>query len=155
MSRFPLLLATVALFAVGSFAATLNLGAPLKIKKTTPIAELLGSPDQFVGKPVQVTGRITEVCQKAGCWMLLVDDESGKAIRIKVNDGEIVFPKDGNGRQALAEGVFTKIERTREQTIAAAKHEAEEQGRPFDPASVTGGSVVFQIQGTGARVMDK
>lgn len=155
MSRFLCSLAILAALTLASLAATLNLGAPLAQKKATPIADLLASPAQYVGKAVQVKGRITEVCQKEGCWMMLVDDATSKSIRIKVKDGEIVFPKDSSGRQAIAEGVFTKIERTREQTIAAARHEAEEQGRPFDPASITAGSVVYQIQGTGARVLDK
>lgn len=155
MSRFLLTVAALSLFALSGFAAALNLGAPLAQKKATAIPDLLASPAQYVGKAVQVKGRITEVCQKEGCWMMLVDDRSGKSIRIKVKDGEIVFPKDASGRQAIAEGVFTKIERTLEQTIAAAKHLAEEQGRTFDPSSITSGSVVYQIQGTGARVLDK
>ncbi len=154
MSRFHAFVLCGAMFALSAAAATLNLGAPLKVKKATPIPVLMQSPDAYVGKAVQVEGRITEVCQKEGCWMLLVDDASGKSVRIKVKDGEIVFPKDGNGRRAVAEGVFTKMERTREQTIAAAKHEAEEQGRVFDPSSIKSGSVFYQIQGTGARVLD-
>ena len=38
-----------------------------------------------------------------GCWMML-HDGAGSAVRIKVNDGEIVFPKDSPGREAIAEG---------------------------------------------------
>lgn len=154
MTRFAPIALCLLVLALDLTAATLNLGAPLQVKKATPIATLMQSPDGYVGKAVQVEGRITEVCQKEGCWMLLVDDASGKSVRIKVKDGEIVFPKDGNGRKAVAEGVFTKIERTREQTIAAAKHEAEEQGRAFDASKIKTGSVFYQIQGTGARVMD-
>ena len=141
-------------FLMVASAATVNLGAPLTEKKATPIPTLMKSPEKFTGKAVQVQGRITEVCQMMGCWMMLVDDKSGQMVRIKVNDGEIVFPKDASGRQAVAEGVFTKIERTREQTIAAARHEAEEQVRPFDESKITTGSVVYQIQGTGARLLD-
>jgi hypothetical protein len=142
------------LFLIVASAAAVNLGAPLTQKKATPIPTLMKSPEKFTGKTVQVQGRITEVCQMMGCWMMLVDDKSGQMVRVKVNDGEIVFPKDASGRQAVAEGVFTKIERTREQTIAAARHEAEEQGRPFDETRITSGSVVYQIQGTGARLLD-
>jgi hypothetical protein len=135
-------------------AATVHLGEPLTQRKATPIKTLLKSPDKYAGKTVQVEGRITEVCQKMGCWIMLVDDKSGQMVRIKVNDGEIVFPKDGSGRRAVAEGVFTKIERTLEQTIAAARHYAEEQGKPFDESTITAPSVTYQIQGTGARLLD-
>jgi hypothetical protein len=84
-----------------------------------------------------------------GCWMYLADDQ-GRKIRIKVNDGEIVFPNDGAGRIATAEGVFTKM--TREQLIEQAQDEAESSKRPFDPASIKSGTVEYQIQGTGAVI---
>ena len=88
----------------------------------------------------------------AGCWMALADD--GKLLRIKVNDGDIVFPKEAVGKMAVAEGKLEKSVLTREQTIARAKHEADEQGRKFDPASIKSGSVVYQIAGTGAVLLD-
>jgi len=37
---------------------------------------------------------------------------------------------------------------------ARAKHKAEEQGRKFDPASVKGGAAIYQIQGSGAVILD-
>lgn len=152
MYRRSLFAAAIAALPLSLFAAGKGLGAKLSLSSATPIAELLASPDKFVGKKVQVKGRVTEVCQKAGCWMNIVDDATGKMIRIKVKDGEIVFPKESSGKQAVAEGVFAKIEMTKEQAIAQAKHEAEEQGRTFDPASVKSGKVIYQIQGTGAVV---
>jgi hypothetical protein len=38
--------------------------------------------------------------------------------------------------------------------LAARKHEAEENGKSFDPASVKGGETVYQIAGTGAVILD-
>ena len=81
---------------------------------------------------------------------MYLSDEQGRKIRIKVNDGEIVFPKDGAGRIATAEGVFTKLELTREQAIDAAREEAKDSRKTFDPASVK--TVDYQIQGTGAVI---
>jgi NMD protein affecting ribosome stability and mRNA decay len=106
------------------------------------------------GKTVQVKGKVTEVCQMMGCWMNLVDPSSGQSIRVKVNDGEIVFPKDAPGRMAIAEGKLKKIVLTREQATAMAQHEAEEQGRKFDPAAIKTGKTFYQIQGTGAVLLD-
>jgi hypothetical protein len=122
---------------------------PLALKQPVAIAALLARPASFVGKTVQVTGKITAVCQEMGCWMYLADDQ-GRKIRIKVNDGEIVFPKDGAGRTATAEGVFTKLEMTREEATEAAREEAKDSKKPFDPASIK--TVDYQIQGTGAVV---
>jgi hypothetical protein len=131
-----------------------KLGAPLALKSQTPIADLTATPGQYVGKTVQVKGKVTEVCEKMGCWMKLVDPGTNASVRIKVKDGEIVFPKTAIGKVAVAEGKFVKIELTREQAIERAKHEAEEQGRPFDPASVKGPETIYQIQGTGAVVAE-
>jgi hypothetical protein len=72
---------------------------------------------------------------------------------VKVNDGEIVFPKDGAGRTITAEGVFTKEDLTREQAIDRAREEAKDSGRKFDPASIKTGTVIYQIQGTGAVIV--
>jgi len=52
----------------------------------------------------------------------------------------------------VAEGKFTKTELTREQAVAQAKEEAEENGRKFDPAKVKGGITLYQIEGTGAVI---
>jgi hypothetical protein len=81
-------------------------------------------------------------------------DEAGKMIKVKVNDGDIVFPKESIGKMAIAEGTLKKIELTKEQAIARAKHEAEEQGRKFNPASVKSGGTIYQIQGSGAVILD-
>ena len=112
----------------------------------------MAKPDKFAGKTVQVKGKVTEVCQMMGCWMDLTD--GGKSIHITVEDGAIVFPKESVGKQALAEGKLVKIELTKEQAIAQAKHTAEEQGRKFDPASVKSGTTIYQIEGTGAQLLN-
>src|SRR4029078_9993050 len=115
-------------------------------KETLSVDEVAVSPDAYVGKIVQVKGKVTEVCQMMGCWMNLADVTSGKLLKIKVNDGDIVFPKESIGKLAIAEGKLVKIELTREQAAEKAKHEAEEQGRKFDPASVKRGATIYQIQ---------
>ncbi len=140
------------LIAMTAPAAALKLGKPLTLSQPVPIGAILAEPAEFVGKTVQVKGKVTEVCQMAGCWMALVDPVSNALIRVKVNDGDIVFPKESIGKIATAEGKLMKFELTREQAIARAKHEAEEQGRKFDPKSVKGGTTIYQIQGAGAIV---
>jgi hypothetical protein len=133
--------------------AETRLGAPLTLREPLTVDELLASPAAHVGKTVQVKGKITEVCQMAGCWMQLAG--TGKnALRIKVNDGDIVFPRTGVGKMALAEGKLDKIELTKEQAIARAKHEADERGTKFDPASVKLGTTFYQIQGSGALILE-
>ncbi len=142
------------LFTTALFAAELKLGKPLTLAQPMTVSELTAKPGDWVDKTVQVKGKVTEVCQMMGCWMAIADPGTAKIIRIKVNDGEIVFPKDAAGRMAIAEGKLAKITLTKKQAVAQAKHEAEEQGRKFDRASVRGPSISYQIQGTGAILLD-
>ena len=147
-------LSIAAVFAVSAlFAAEVKLGKPLTVKEPVTLAALMDHPDSYVGKTVQVRGKITAVCQMMGCWMELKND-AGQSVRIKVEDGDIVFPKDSAGKVAVAEGKFTKTELTREQAVAQAKEAAEETGRKFDPSKVKGGMTMYQIEGTGAVITD-
>jgi hypothetical protein len=132
-------------------AAEIKLGKPLTVKEPMTLATLLAKPADYVGKTVQVKGKITEVCQMMGCWLDLTNDE-GQKLRIKVNDGEIEFPKDAAGKMAVAEGQFNKLELTKEQVAARAEEEAKDKGKKFDPASVKGPATIYQIQGAGAVI---
>ena len=144
----------VALIAVSLIsAADLKLGKPLAAETPIVLSALLSHSDDYVGKTVQVKGKIAAVCQEMGCWMDLVDD-SGQKLRIKVNDGEIEFPKDSAGKTAIAEGKFTKVVLTREQAVEQAKEAATEAGKKFDPSSIKSGTTYYQIQGTGAVIQD-
>ena len=148
------LLCTLFLLAALTLPAETRLGKPLTQNQPIAIGQLLSQAERYNGKTVQVKGKVTEVCQMMGCWMELVDSASGKSVRIKVNDGDIVFPKDAPGKMAVAEGKLAKIMLTKEQAVAWAKHEAEERGRPFKPESVKGPVAFYQIEGTGAVLQD-
>lgn len=144
-----LLFAALALFAAGTGK---QLGKPFAVSEITPLDQIASQPEKYVGKTVHVKGKVTEVCEMMGCWMNLTDASGKHPLRVKVNDGEIVFPKEAIGKFAEAEGKLAKMELTKEQAIARAKHEAEEQGRPFKPESVKGPVTIYQLQGSGALV---
>ncbi len=148
------LLWTIALFAPAVFAADQTLGAPLTVKEAMPLAGLMANPAPYVGKTIQVKGKVTEVCEMAGCWMNLTDND-GHLLRIKVEDGVIVFPKDSIGKSAVAEGKLEKHDMTREQLVEQAKEEATEAGRKFDASKIKSGKTVYQIAGTGAIILDQ
>ena len=150
MRAMKLFLALLAA-ATALFAAEIKLGKPLTVKEPMPLASLMAHADDYVGKTVQVKGKITAVCQMMGCWMELTND-AGQHVRIKVEDGDIVFPKDSAGKTAIAEGKFTKTELTREQAVEQAKEEAADNGRKFDPAKIKSGKTWYQIEGTGALI---
>jgi len=128
-------------------------GAPLTGTETVPIADLLDNPDVWVGKNVRIEGLVTNVCERRGCWMSLAStDEDFKEIRVKVDDGVIVFPMTAKGHHAIAEGVFMKVEMTMEQTLTYMEHHAQEHGEEFDASKVTEPMVFYQIKGSGAVI---
>lgn len=129
-------------------------GKALTLKDTTKISSILENPESYVGKRVLVKGAIVDVCEKRGCWMMIAGDKPFETIRIKVKDGEIVFPMTAKGKTALAEGEFMKIVLTLEQTKAAKKHEAEEHGTEYDESKITEPETIYQIKGFGAVILN-
>ena len=145
---------SLCLVAAIGFAAEMKLGKPLTLKQPIAIDKLVAAPDRYVGKVVQVKGSVRDVCRHMGCWMELLDPATNKSIRIKVEEGVIVFPPEAVGKTAIAEGKLAKLVLTKEQAIAQAKHEAEMNQRKFDPASITSGQTIYQIQGAGAVILE-
>ncbi len=125
-------------------------GAGIVLQRSTTIDEILAAPATYEGKIVQVSGTVREVCPRRGCWM---DVAAGEAsLRVKVTDGEIVFPLSAKGSSIVVEGVVERIELTEEQHRAWKEHEAEERGVPFDASSVSGPLTRWQLAGLGARI---
>lgn len=139
-------------FCVSLPALADQLFGKVSAAKAVKVSELLATPEAFVGKLVKVEALITDVCPKRGCWIKLASDKEFQTLTFKVDDGVMTFPMTVKGKHAEAEGVFTKIELTHEQAVSRAKHEAEEKKVAFDPKSVTGGGVVYQLKGQGAVV---
>jgi NACalpha-BTF3-like transcription factor len=150
-------LALATLGAAPSFAASCpadSYGAGVTLTETTAIAALLEKPAGFVGQTVAIKGQVKDVCEKMGCWLEVVSTEGTHSVKVKVKDGEIVFPKTARGKEAVAQGTFEKQEMTREQFIDQAQHVAQEQGKTFDPATISGDGpfTTYRIQGTGASI---
>jgi hypothetical protein len=127
-------------------------GKEISLKEKTKISKILENPTQYVGKKVLVEGLIVDVCSKRGCWLELSSDKEFQKIKIKVTDGEIIFPMESKGKTAVVEGEVYEIKMTREQALAQAEHEAEEKGIKFDSTKVTGPVIVYQIKGIGALI---
>jgi len=138
--------------SISVFAQSEKYGRDLTLKEKTEISKILSAPEQFVGKTVLVEGEVLDVCQMAGCWMELKSDAKDQKIKIKVKDGDIVFPVEAKGKNAVVEGTVYKIELTKEEAVEYYEHVAAEQGTEFDPATVTGPVTFYQIKGLGAEI---
>lgn len=167
MKRFLILSIAVIVMATQTVAAgeTEVYGEGVTLDEAVAIDTLLENPNDYVGRKVRVDGVITAVCQKRGCWMQVTDPDSGNGVRIKVEDGVIVFPYTSMGHQAQAEGIFEAIKLTPEQIEARTEAEhghAEgascDKDEPQSPAAGTGcdlppvNQYVYLIRGTGAVI---
>ena len=150
------LLAVTSLFllalALLAGCGSAEFGKPLTISEPTDIADILSDPKAWNGKRVMVEGTITEVCEMAGCWVLIRGSGEKDLIRFKVEDGVIVFPMEASGKTAKAEGVVAVRTLSVDEQIAEGEHHADEAGTTFDPSTVTGPKVSVQIDGEGAVV---
>lgn len=150
-TRIVLLLSLLALPAMP--AAGAEYGKGVTVAEATPIAKILADPDAYVGKTVRIEGKVLDVCPMAGCWMELAEEGGKERLKVKVDDGVIVFPMTAKGKLAVAEGTLEAIPMTREKYVEWLKHLAEEKGETFDVATVGDGPFrILQIKGTGARV---
>lgn len=129
-----------------------SVGAGLKLTEATPIASILATPAEYAGKSVQVAGKVEAVCEMRGCWLQLAT-EAGEELKVKVDDGVIVFPMASKGNPAIAEGVVETAVVTREEYLAAKLHIEHEGGPKVDESKIGEGPFVsVQLRGTGAEV---
>lgn len=139
-----------------AMAATVHDAADLTkgmiLTEFTPISRILAAPATFEGKRVLVRGTAVAVCEKRGCWVELKSETANdRSLRVKVEDGEIVFPLTLKGHEVVVEGVVEQIVTPEQAYREILQKRAESKGEPFDPASVTGPHVSWQLAGLGAR----
>lgn len=114
-------------------------GAPLPATTAIPVAAAVAAFDQHAGKPQRYSGRITQVCQNQGCWMMLEDN--GQAARVMFKDHAFLIPKDSTGHAEVV-GVLSRKELTPEQV----EHlRAESKGLEVSP-------VEYRIVAEGAEI---
>ena len=145
-------IAALALFSAVAFAAPLSFGPAFDKTNVTPVAQMLASPAQYAGKTVTVAGKVQAVCKKQGCWMTLTTAEDVPGFKIKVRDGDMVFPLSSMGKQALAHGVVQAMPMDLNASIEYMAHLAHEQGEAFDPASVTAPITLYQLVPTSVEI---
>lgn len=123
-----------------------NFGAP--IPEATPVAaaEVLKTPEAFVGKTIQIEGTVAEVCQVKGCWMTMTAEDT--SVRIKFKDYGFFVPKDCAGRTARMEGVLT-METT---SVEEARHYLEDAGKHEEALAITEPVQSLTFMASGVRL---
>lgn len=155
---------TIIFFSIPLYSQTIesegnieNLGVEISNTNISPITELLNNPSIYLGNNVAINGKIVDVCPMMGCWIEVKDSYSEEVIRVKVKDGDIIFPKESKNKEVLVEGVFSKLDFTEEQAIQWKIHLAEEKGIQLSSEDITldaSDLVEYRIQGLGAKIID-
>lgn len=120
-------------------------GKNIELKETTKISQILESPAEFLGQKVLVEGEVVGVCEHMGCWIDLKNED--EIIRVKVNDGEIVFPVEAKGKTALVEGEVYSFEVDEKDG-----HEHSEGDNCTPENHDKSEKTVYQIKGLGAVI---
>jgi hypothetical protein len=91
-------------------------GAPLDAEATSASLEtLLDNPDDYLDTSVRVEARISQVCQKKGCFMIA--SAGDRAVRISFRDYSFFVPTDTSGKTVTLTG--TLVERVLSEKQAA------------------------------------
>ena len=140
--------------AASEAAATKAYGEPLTLTDTTMVSTVLANAEGMVGQKVLVAGTVVDVCQERGCWLALGSEEGGATLRVKVEDGVIIFPMSARGHHAVVEGVVEKIDLTAEQAREQAMKHAKEKGEAFDSTATFTAKTSYQLRGIGAIITE-
>jgi len=90
-------------------------------KEATQLASLMGDKGKM---DVKITGKISDVCQRKGCWMD-VDLGNNQTMKVRFKDYGFFVPKDAAGKTFIMEGeAFHDTV-----SVAQLRHYAEDAGK--------------------------
>ena len=119
--------------------------------KNDQVIELANLPKEMVDenkKDIKIKGKVKEVCQSKGCWMLM-DLGAGKDIRVTFKDYKIFMPKDLAGKEVVLDG-FAYTDTTSIETL---KHYAKDAGKSeAEIAAITSPKVQLAYEAKGVVV---
>lgn len=124
-------------------------GKEITLKTKTSISKILQNPEAFIGKQVLVEGNVVEVCKNRGCWIDLSGKNNLEKIKVKVNDGEIVFPLEAKGKKALVEGEVYAIETNSDNCSKKCSEKDSDTEKCKHEKST---KKIYQIKGIGAVI---
>jgi len=103
--RFSLIVLLTMLLSLAAQAGQVEkFGAELPHGNAVPLAQAIAA--QASESTGIFSGRITDVCQKKGCWVMLEDD--GNTARVLLGDHDFYVPKDVRG-PAQVHGVLRRV----------------------------------------------
>ena len=145
------LICTVILVGVTSAAAyrqAKHFGEAFTDARVVELGEVMSNVDKYSSKPVKVEGKIEDVCQERGCWLVVTDGK--REMRVTFKGYAFFVPKDSSGKKVTLEGTVLK------KTISEdhARHYAEESKGKVDPKTIKGPQEVITMVATGVSVQE-
>lgn len=123
-----------------------HFGLEFTLDAAIPAGTVLTNPDEYVGKTVRVTGKVSDVCQKMGCWMVITDAD--QHMRITTKDHKFFVAKDGAGAMCDLEGTVVKREANPERT---AHYKSEQSDGAPMPEAEEAGKATYEIVASAIR----
>lgn len=103
-----------------------HFGATITADNAITYEELVPKMANTDSLAIKITGTVGEVCQKKGCWMMLVSDQPGvPEMRVTFKDYAFFMPKDLTGKRVVLDG-FAYISET---SVEDLRHYAEDAGK--------------------------
>lgn len=83
-----------------------SFGDAFNLDHAIEVSDLLSQPSLNKGDQVVIKGTIDAVCDKKRCWMTILTKQELSSFRIKVDDGDFIFPLSAKGKTAYASGII-------------------------------------------------
>lgn len=114
----------LALFTATTAFGQTSYGEKITAKGAIPASSLVSKMKGHDSLAIKITGTVTSVCQKQGCW-LMVDIGKGKMMRVRFKDHAFFVPKNISGKTAVLDG-HASISTT---SVAELRHYAQDAGK--------------------------
>jgi hypothetical protein len=118
-------------------APSTKFGAPLGKSPMVPLSDIVHESSKYARTTVKTEGKVTAVCQAAGCWME-ISDVNGEA-HVRMSGHSFLVPKSAAGRRAIVEG-----------TVLPKPDNGECEQEAFE---ATGKTVKVELDATGVELL--
>lgn len=148
MKRIKLVLAMLILTSLFIQAEDKKFGSDVTLTDKTEVKAIIENPSEFEGKKVLVEGTIVGVCETRGCWIEIAAADGYEKIRVKVEDGVIVFPMEAKGKTALVEGEVYAVTPANSCAGTCSDDKKKEEKHECEHETAK----IYQIKGSGAVI---
>lgn len=70
------------------------------------LSDVMKDPEKYKNKKIILEGTVDAVCQKKGCWMVVIPEPDEPGVRVTFKDYGFFVPKDAKGAKVRAEGTI-------------------------------------------------